>query len=111
MGFLINLIVTTLAVVISSYLIPSVRVDSLTTALVVATVLGLLNAFVKPVLTILTLPITILTLGLFAFIINALLILLVSSLVPGFQVDGFWSALLFSLVLSIISSLLGLLTK
>ena len=69
-------------------------------------VLGIINAFIKPVLIILTLPINILTLGLFTFVINALIIILTSGLVPGFKVNGFWWALLFSIVLSIVNSFL-----
>ena len=103
---LINLIVNGLAVLISSYILPGVKVDGYFTALVVAVVLGLVNSLLKPLLILITLPITILSLGLFTFVINAFLILLVSALVPGFKVDSFWWALLFSLVLSLINSFL-----
>jgi putative membrane protein len=108
---LINLIVSTLAVLISAYIIPGVKVDGFLTAVVVAIVLGAVNMFIKPILVLLTLPLTILSLGLFTFVINALLVLLVSSLVPGFQVSGFFTALLFSLVLSITSSFLYTIAK
>lgn len=111
MRFIVNLVVGTLAVVIASYIVPGVEVQSMTTALFVALVLGFLNAFVKPLLVILTLPITILTLGLFYFALNALLVLLVSSLIPGFQVQGFIVALVFSFILTIVHSLLNALTK
>lgn len=106
-----NLLLSALAVFITSYLLPGVRVDNFLSALTVAIVLGVVNAIVKPILTILTLPITLLTLGLFTFVINALIILFVSSLVRGFAVDGFLAALLFSLVLSIVNSVLHALTK
>jgi len=108
---LVNLIVNTLAVFISAYILPGVKVDGLLTAFIVAIVLGAVNMFIKPVLVLLTLPLNILTLGLFTFVINALLILLVSNIVPGFKVDGFLWALIFSLVLSIVSSFLYSMTK
>lgn len=107
----INLIVGTLAVIISAYILPGVKVDGFLTAVVVAVVLGAINMFIRPVLLLLTLPLNILTLGLFTFIINALLVLLVSSLVPGFKVSGFLWALVFSLVLSVVSSFLSSLAK
>ncbi len=101
MGILINWIVNAMVIFSVAYIMPGVHVANFTSALVVALVLGVINAFLKPVLLILTLPITILTLGLFAFFINALLILLVSKIVPGFIVDGFLWALIFGIVLSI----------
>lgn len=103
LGFLLNLLVSGLAVFVSAYFLPGVKVDSFVTALIVAVVLGLVNAFIKPALVFLTLPVTMLTLGLFIFVINALLVLLVAAVVPGFQVNGFWYALLFSVVLSFVS--------
>jgi putative membrane protein len=108
---LVNLIVSTLAVFISAYILPGVKVDGLLTAFIVAIILGAVNMFIKPVLVLLTLPLNILTLGLFTFVINALLILLVSNVVPGFRVDGFLWALIFSLVLSIVSSFLYSIAK
>lgn len=107
----VNLIVSALAVIISAYILPGVKVDGFVTAVIVAIVLGAANMFIKPVLVLLTLPLTILTLGLFTFVINAFLVLLVGSIVPGFKVEGFLSALLFSLVLSIISSFLYSIAK
>ena len=101
MGILINWIVSAMVVFSIAYIMPGVRVADFTSALVVALVLGIINAFLKPVLLILTLPINLLTLGLFTFVLNALLILLVSSIVPGFVVDGFLTALIFGIVLSI----------
>lgn len=111
MRFFVRLIVTALAVVIAAYILPGVRVDGGLTAVIVAAVLSLLNAFIKPLLIILTIPITVVTLGLFLLVINALMILVTSSLVSGFQVDGFWYALLFSIVLTIVVSLLNTLVK
>jgi putative membrane protein len=90
-----------------SYILRSgIHIDSFWTALVLAIVLAILNAIVKPILIILTFPITIFTFGLFLFVINACIILLASKFVPGFGVDGFWWALLFSILLSILTSLL-----
>jgi putative membrane protein len=83
-----------------------VHVADFVTALIVAIVLGLLNIFIKPILVILTLPVTILTLGLFLLVINALIILLCTKIVGGFSVDTFWTALLFSVVLSILQSIM-----
>jgi len=99
MNIFINWIVMAFAVIVSAYILPGVTLASFWTALVVALVLGLLNAFIKPLLIILTLPINILTLGLFTLVINALVIMMASAIVPGFKVDGFWYAMLFSIVL------------
>lgn len=111
MGILINWVVSALAILAAAYLLPGVHVASFVAALVVALVLGIINAVLKPILLLLTLPINILTLGLFTFVINALIILLVANLVTGFSVDGFWWALIFSIVLSIINSFLHSLNK
>ncbi|MBI4991142.1 phage holin family protein [Candidatus Gottesmanbacteria bacterium] len=111
MQIIVNLLLNALAVLISAYLLPGVKVDGYFTAIVVAVVLGIVNAILKPILILFTLPITILTLGLFTFVVNALMILLVSSLVPGFHVRGFWWALIFSLVLSLVNSFLHSLAK
>ena len=104
MGIFIGWIVSALVIFSVAYILPGVHVANFTSALVVALVLGIINAFVKPVLVILTLPITILTLGIFYFVLNALLILFVGSIVPGFKVDGFLWALVFGIVLSIANS-------
>jgi len=96
---IINWFISAVAIIIAAYLLPGVSVDGLLAALVVAIVLGFINAFLKPILIILTLPINVLTLGLFTLVINALLIMLASSIVPGFNVAGFWWAMLFGLVL------------
>src|SRR4030042_1950580 len=92
-------IVYSLAILVAAYLLPGVHVAGFLTALAVAVVLGIINAVIKPILVILTLPINILTLGLFTLVINAALVLLTGKLVTGFKVDGFWWALAFSLVL------------
>ena len=105
MNWIIRLLLNGLAVVLSAYLLPGVEVDSYGSALLVALILAIVNVIVKPILVILTIPITILTLGLFLLVINAALILFVDNLVSGFEVNGFWWALLFSLILSIFNSL------
>jgi len=111
MNIILKLVVNALAVFAAAYLLPGVSVESFTTAIVVAIVLGVLNLVVKPLLILLTIPITIVTLGLFLLIINALIVLMCSSLVSGFEVDGILYALLFSLVVSLISSFMESLAK
>lgn len=111
MKLILRILLSALAVVILSKVLPHVSVDSYFTAIVVAIVLSLLNFLVKPLLVILTLPVTILTLGLFLLIINAIIILLADKLINGFVVDGIWWALLFSLLLSFLQSLLYSLLK
>lgn len=100
-----------LAIMLSSYLIPGVVVAGFWAALWLALLLGILNVLLKPLLILITLPINILTLGLFTFVINALLVLLASSVIKGFAVSGFWTAMLFSIVLSLISYFLNALVK
>ncbi len=107
MNFLTKILLSSIAVIIASYILPGIYVDSFMVAIVIAVLLSLLNVTVKPLLIIFTIPLTILSLGLFLLVINALIILMASSLVPGFEVDGFWWALLFSLVLSLTNSLLS----
>lgn len=108
MKFIIQLIISTLAVLISSYLLPGVSIEnnSFLTALVVASVLAFLNTVVKPIMVLFTIPVTIFTFGFFLLVINAFMILLAAKLVEGFHVDGFWSALFFSLILSLVTSIL-----
>ena len=105
-SFVVKLLINTVAALIAAYLLSGVHIDSVTTALIVAIVLALLNTFIKPILVILTIPITVLTLGLFLLIINILIIKWTDSLVDGFAVDNWLWALLFSLVISIVSSIL-----
>ena len=104
--FFAKTIATALAVLVAAYIIGGVHVDNTGTALIVALVLGLLNSFIKPILIILTIPITIVTLGLFLLVINILIIKLADSLVAGFAVDSWIAALLFSLIVSIVSSII-----
>jgi putative membrane protein len=109
MSILLKWFISALAILIAAYLLPGVVVTGLWTALVLAVVLGLFNISIKPLLIIITLPINFFTLGLFTFVINALLILLASTIVKGFVVGGFVNALLFSLILTIIQELFRLL--
>lgn len=108
MSFLINWLLSGLAIVITAYLLPGVHLSGIKAALLTAIVLGLINAVIKPVLKLLTLPLTIMTLGLFSLVINALLIMLTARLVPGFQVQGFLWALAFSLVLALVNWVLSI---
>ena len=108
MNILIRILLSALAVYISAKFLPGITLTGgLWTAIVVAVVLGLLNAFVKPILTILTIPVTILTLGLFLLVINVIIIYIAAALIGGFDVDGFFSALIFSIVVSIVSWILS----
>jgi putative membrane protein len=102
-GILIRWLILTIAIVIASYLIEGIRVSGFWSALFAAATLGMLNVFLRPVLLILTLPLNILTLGFFTFVINALLLLMASGVISGFQVAGFWSALFGSFVISIVN--------
>ena len=106
MNFILRLLLTALAVVILAKLLPGVSVDSYWTAIIVAIVLAVLNLIVKPVLVLLTLPVTILTLGLFLLVINAIIIFIADGFVAGFDVDGWLIAIIFSLLLSLIQSIL-----
>lgn len=96
----------TLAVIITDWLLPGIHVSGVPAAIIISLVLSILNLLVKPLLIFLTLPITVFTFGIFLFVINALIVLIAAWLVPGFQVDGFWWALAFSIILSISSSVL-----
>ncbi len=95
-------LVATLAILIAAHIVPGVTI-TLLGALIAAIVLGALNLFIRPILLVLTLPINILTLGLFSLVVNAILVLLASYLVPGFAIAGFWTALLFAVVLAVIN--------
>lgn len=106
MKLLIRIFITSALVLLIANFMPGVHVAGFVTALLVAVVLGLLNIFIKPIFVILTLPFTIVTLGLFLLVINAIIILLCTNIVGGFSVDTFWTALLFSVVLSISQSIM-----
>ncbi|TRZ50773.1 phage holin family protein [bacterium] len=109
MKTILHLFLYTLAIAIAGYLIQGVRIKGWWTALVVAVVLGVLNTFLKPILLFLTLPVTVLTLGLFALVINTALILLVAWIVPGFYITSFFTAFLFGIVLFFINAFFSIL--
>jgi putative membrane protein len=108
MGLLFRIILMAVAAYLAARLLPGVTISNATTAILVALVLALLNAFLKPILVALTIPITIITLGLFLLVIDMLIILLAARIVPGFSVDGWLTALLFGLIMALISYLLDL---
>lgn len=107
MNLLIKLLISTVVVFVLAHFLPGISVNNFTTALIVAVVLALLNTFLKPILVFLTIPVTIITLGLFLLVINAVIILIGDKLIDGFAVSGFWYALLFSLLLSVGQSILN----
>ncbi len=106
MKYIFKVLLTAFAVLVIAKILPGVQVDSYGTAIWVAFIVGILFSILKPILVILTLPVTILTLGLFLFVINAAMILLANSWIDGFSVSGFWIALLFSIILSFFESIL-----
>lgn len=106
--FIIKILLTALAAFLAAKLTPGVNITSYWTAILLALVLGLLDVFVKPILEFISIPVTILTLGLFMLVINAIIILLASWIVSSFQVSGFWAALLYSIIFSVVSWLLNL---
>lgn len=106
MKLLIRLLVTAFIVVALSNFLPGAQIENYSTGIWVAIAFGLINIFIKPILVLFTLPVTVLTFGLFLLVINAFIIMLCSSLVNGFHVDGFWWALIFSLLLSFCQSIL-----
>lgn len=108
---IIKFLVTAIAAILASYVLPGVYIDGFLSAVILALLLGLMNVTVRPLLLILTIPATVLTFGIFIFVINALVILLCDAILPGFEVDNFWWALLFSIVLWLTNSLLNDLTS
>lgn len=109
MGLIVTLLINSIAVAVTAYVLqPHVQIDSFVTAVIVAIVLGVLNTFIKPIISILALPITVLTLGLFSLIINGLFIAIVGGLVEGFTVESFLWAIVFSIVLSLVNAFLGM---
>ena len=106
-GIIIRWLILTAAIMFTSYIIEGIQVKSFFSALFAAAVLGILNAFFRPILIVLTLPINILSLGLFTFIINAMLLKIASGVISGFAVYGFWSAVFGSLLISVVSWILS----
>ena len=109
--FVTKTIVMTLAIIIASYLMSGVHVDNVFVAILAAMVISLLNNFIRPILIVLTLPFTLVSMGLFLLVINAVIILLASKIVPNFAVDGFWTAMGFSLLITVLNYLLDIPTK
>lgn len=109
-SLLFRWLITSAILMLIAYLLPGIQVGNFVTALLAAFVLGALNLLVRPLVVLLTLPINLLTLGLFAFIINAMMFGLAGWIVPGFDVDSFWSALLGALLLSLLTGLFGMVT-
>lgn len=105
-GLLIRWLILTLSILAAAYLLPGIAVSGFFSAFLAAAALGILNAFFRPLLLLLTLPLNILTLGLFTFVVNALMLMMASGIIGGFYVQGFWSAVFGSLVVSLVSWLL-----
>lgn len=106
MGLILQIILSSVAVYFTAWLLPGISVKSFGTAIIVAIVIGLLNAILKPILQFLSFPITVLTLGLFLLVINTIIILIAGAIVSNFHVENFWWALLFSIIMSIVVSIL-----
>ena len=106
-GLFIRWLILTAAILLAAYLIDGIRVTGFISVLSAAAVLGILNVLLRPILLLLTLPLNILTLGLFTFVINAFLLKMTAGVIPGFDVTGFWPAVLGALVISIVNWLLG----
>lgn len=106
MGFIANLLISALAVYLTAWLLPGIVVKSFWSAMGISLVIGLLNVLVRPLLTLLTIPVTIVTLGLFLFVIDALIIMLAAKLLDGFIVNGFWWALIFSIIVTSVTNFL-----
>jgi len=106
-GITIRWLGLTFAIIVTSYLLDGIHVSGFWSALFTAAVLGILNAFFRPIILILTLPINILTMGLFTFVINALLLMMASGIISGFNVAGFWSAMFGALLISVVSWLIN----
>ena len=105
MNFIFKIVISTLAILVTANILTGVHLDGPITAIILAATLAFLNAIVKPLLIILTIPITIFTLGIFLIFINAFIILFASYIVDGFKVDGFWWAFIFGIILSIVTSI------
>jgi putative membrane protein len=107
MRFLARLVLNGVAIIVAAWIVPGLQLTGVLPALVAGAILGVVNALVRPVLLILTLPLTLVTLGLFIFVINALCLALTASVVPGFEISGFWAALFGALLVSIVSWILN----
>jgi putative membrane protein len=110
-GLLLRWLTLTVAILAAAYLLNGIEIRDFLSAFLAAAVLGILNAFFRPILILLTLPLNLLSLGLFTFVINAFLLKLASGLIPGFEVHGFWTALFGAFIITLVSSLLNALTR
>ena len=110
-GFLAKVVVLTLSILIAGYFVPGVHINSVLSAVLASVAVALLNIFLRPILIVLTLPFTIFSMGLFLLFINAFIVYLAAKIIPGVEIESFWWALLFSIVITIISSFLGTLEK
>lgn len=106
-AFLIRWFVTTVAVFVATKLVPGIKCDPVSALLGASLLLGIINAFVRPLLLLLSLPFIIVTMGFFIFVVNALLLMFVSTLIPSFHVEGFWSAFFGAIIISLVSWLLS----
>lgn len=106
MSIIVNLLITGLAVYLTARLLPGIEVNGYWSSIIVAAVIGILNAVLEPILLFLTLPATVLTLGLFTFVIDAVIVLIAGKLLSGFHVNGFWWAMLFSIIVSLVTQLI-----
>lgn len=107
MGIILKILVNAAALWVAAKIIPGIEVNAAGTLILAALVFGLVNTFIKPVAHLLALPVTILTLGLFAFVVNGLLLWLTAALVPGFSISGFWAALFGAIIVSLVGAFLG----
>jgi putative membrane protein len=107
MRFLVRLVLNAVAIILAAYVLPGLHVSGVFSALIAGAILGFVNAIVRPLLFLLTLPLTLITLGLFIFVLNALCLALTAALVPGFSIDGIGSALVGALLVSIVSWVLN----
>ncbi len=107
MYLLFSLLLNTLALLATAYLVPGFKIANFQTAILAAIVLGVINTFIKPILTLITLPLTLVTFGLFSFVVNAIVLFMVSAFVKGFNIDGWLPAILGAIVLSVVSSILS----
>lgn len=111
MKLILSLILNAAALLVTAYLVPGFYVASIQTAILAAIVLGVINTFIKPFLSLISAPLTILTLGLFAFVVNAIVLWMAAAVVPGFELAGWWSAILGAIVLAVISTALSMILK
>ncbi|MCL4366010.1 phage holin family protein [Patescibacteria group bacterium] len=111
MQIIIALVLNAIALLVTAYIVPGFHVTNFTTALLAAIVLGIVNTFIKPILNLITLPLNIITLGLFSFVVNAVVLFIVSSIVKGLTIDGWLPAILGAIVLSVVSTILNTIIK